>query len=212
MALTFKRFHGSERLSQETTAYDTDVLFNGRPLGSCRNDGHGGEGFFRPLPGVEASVLEQASAWAKTQVYLEIDGSPSLDHLNRPMRMDGIAEYCDYLADRTMSEKRVLATVKRQLKKHALFTDPARGGDVFALKGAYAGDATKAAIEQRYPGAVVLNAVPLEQAVAAFQAQEVRQLQATRAQAQQQAQAMADAVEKLGETPRPPAPRRPRTM
>ena len=173
MSITFKRFHGSDRMSQETTCYDTDVLFDGQPLGHCRNDGNGGQGIFHTKAGVDAKLVERAEAWAKQQIYRELDGSAALMD-GKPMTMDSIDEYCDYLASETMDEKRIVAQVKRHLKSKALFLDPARDNDIISLKGAYTGQAMKEAIEKRYPGAIILNELPLEQAVSAFKAQAVK--------------------------------------
>lgn len=174
MSITFKRFHASARLSEETVAYDTDVLFNGKPLGSCRNDGRGGEGYFHVHKDVPKETIEQANAWARSQHYRESDGSVALGPDGNPLTMGGIAEYCDYLAEETLVQQQYTAAVKRKLKKNAFFTDPARGGEIFALKNAYSGLAMKDAIEKRYPGAVVLNALSVESAIEVFKANDER--------------------------------------
>lgn len=174
MSITFKRFHASARLSEETVAYDTDVLFNGKPLGSCRNDGRGGEGYFHVHKDVPKETIEQAHAWARSQHYRESDGSVALGPDGNPLTMGGIAEYCDYLAEETLVQQQYTAAVKRKLKKNAFFTDPARGGEIFALKNAYSGPAMKDAIEKRYPGAVVLNALSVESAIEVFKANDER--------------------------------------
>lgn len=175
MSITFKRFHASARLSEETVAYDTDVLFNGKPLGSCRNDGRGGEGYFHAHKDVPKETIEQANAWARSQHYRESDGSVALGPDGNPLTMGGIAEYCDYLAEETLVQQQYTAAVKRKLKKNAFFTDPARGGEIFALKNvSYSGPAMKDVIEKRYPGAVVLNALSVESAIEVFKANDER--------------------------------------
>lgn len=173
MTITFKRFHASARLSEETVAYDTDVLFDGKPIGSCRNEGRGGQGFFRAKADADPAVLEQAQAWACQQPYLEEDGSTATMD-GKPLIVQSIDEYCDLLAERTLADKQEMAQVKRMLKKRAVFSDPARGGDIFSLQGVYTGERMKAAIEQRYPGAIVLNAIPIEQAIELFREQNRR--------------------------------------
>ena len=174
MSITFKRFHASARLSEETVAYDTDVLFNGKPLGSCRNDGRGGEGYFHAHKDVTKETLEQANAWALSQHYRENDGSVANGPDGKPLMMGGIADFCDYLAEETLVQQQYTAAVKRKLKKNAFFTDPARPGEILALKNAYSGPDMKHAIEKRYLGAVVLNAIPLESAIEVFKANDER--------------------------------------
>lgn len=182
MAITFKRFSGNERMSEETMCYATDVLFEGKPIGSCRNDGRGGEGFFQQASGVDEKLLERAADWVRQQVYREEDGSAATFD-GKIMTMERIGEYCDYLACEVMNEKRVVSQVKRKLRTSVLFVDPARNNDIFAIKGPYKGQPMKQAIEQRYPGAVVLNDLPIDQAVAAFKAVSLREAEAAKANA-----------------------------
>lgn len=188
MSITFKKFQGSAALSQETAAYDTTVLFNGKAIGTCRNDGNGGEGFFREDRTVDPALIKQAEAWARTQHYTELDGSVAKGPQGEPMFMGGIAEYCDYLAEETISHKQMVSRIRRQLKKGILISDPARNGDIFQLSGTYT-EALKPAIEKRYPGVTILNAVPIEQSVLLFKQQEVRlrKAQAAKAAADQAA-------------------------
>lgn len=183
MTITFKRFSGNDRMSEETTCYTTDVLFEGKLIGSCRNDGRGGEGFFQRDPKVGPDLLDRAEQWVREQVYREEDGSPAMFD-GKIMAMERIGEYCDYLACEVMNEKRVVAQVKRKLRTSTLFVDPARNNDIFAIKGPYKGQPMKQAIEQRYPGATVLNELPVEKVVSAFKAVWQREAQAAKAQAE----------------------------
>jgi hypothetical protein len=164
MSITFKRFHASARLSQETTAYDTDVLFLGKPIGTCRNDGHGGQGFFQASPGVDPNLLMAATQWARQQPYLERDGSPVIFQ-GGVLMVQGIDEYCDLLASETLNDKLEAAYVKRQLKANVLYTDPAKNNDLFQMRGKFDGATTVAQIQKRHPGAVVLNDLPFEEAL-----------------------------------------------
>ena len=76
--------------------------------------------------------------------------------------------------EHTHAHRAYTGGVKSKLKKNAFFTDPARGGEIFALKNAYSGPAMKDAIEKRYPGAVVLNALSVESAIEVFKANDER--------------------------------------
>lgn len=205
MSITFKKFQGSAALSQETAAYDTTVLFNGKVIGACRNDGNGGEGFFREDRTVDPALIKQAEAWARTQHYTELDGSVAKGPQGEPMFMGSVAEYCDYLAEETISHKQMVSQIKRQLKKSILISDPARDGDIFALKGTYT-EALKPAIEKRYPGVTILNAVPIEQAVLLFNQQEdrLRKAQAAKVAADQAALEQALNASTAEATPRKP--------
>ena len=61
--------------------------------------------------------------------------------------------------------KQELARLKRVMKNHTAFLDPAEPGEIFQLKTSHPPEQMKAAIEKRYPGAVVLNAFTPEEAL-----------------------------------------------
>lgn len=176
MSITFKRFHADARLSQETCAYDTDVLFEGKLIGHCDNDGRGGEGRFHAseLARATPGLLAQADAWAKQQAYHDPDGAVATDHEGKPLIVGGIAEYCDLLAEESLAYKQEMAQIKRHMKAKTLISDPAREGDIFAIKTVYRGQATQDLVEKHYPGAIVLNALTADDALKLFREQSRR--------------------------------------
>lgn len=167
MSLTFRKFSASARLSQESTAYDTQVLFDGTPIGTCSNEGRGGMGHFRPAAGVDADRVQQAEEWARQQPVQEADGSPMV-YEGRVVHHEGIADYCDSLADRTLEEARLRRTLKRLLKSKVVFTnEKAKGPGVFQINCPWTKE-FEPEFRKRYPDAIVLNELPFEAAMEAF--------------------------------------------
>lgn len=194
--ITFKSFQSYERMSEETTAYDTKVFFEGKPLGTCSNRGTGGQGSFHRAEGVTQATLEKAHAWAVSQTYKEPDGSVSqLD--GKPMQFDSIEDYCDYLAHETHENKMVLGQLKRSLKTKTLFIDPAREPGIYQLARVYS-EALKTALEAKYPGATVLNALPMDKALDLYKQESVRMAKAEQAAYEAKQQAAAPKTPKMG--------------
>lgn len=174
MAITFRKFTASARLSEETTAYDTEVLFDGKHIGHCRNDGRGGMGFFVAKPGVDDATIEAAQAWARAQPILEVDGT-QMEIRGQKAFFERIEDYCDHLADETLAHRQLASQIKRLLKTHILLIDPQGEPGVRKIKQAW-GPHLKAAVLKRYPQATILNALPVEQAIEAAKNEQARQL------------------------------------
>ena len=174
MTITFRKFTASARLSEETTAYDTQVLFEGKPIGTCRNEGRGGLGHFRPHPGVDPERVDRAQAWASAQPVIEENGQQMVLS-GKPIFFDGIEDYCDSLADETLAHKQVSAQVKRLLKTHILFINPDDTPGVLQAKQVWRPE-LEAALRKRHPNAIILNAMPVDEAITAFRDEQARQL------------------------------------
>lgn len=172
MSITFRKFTASARLSEETVAYATDVLWKGKRIGHCRNDGRGGMGVFHRAEGARPEDVEAAQAWAKTQHYQDIGGDPVLFD-GQVMGFDRIEDYCDYLAGREMEEKQLRQQLRRALKSRVVFEDPDQGPGLFEIKQAFHASLMPALLK-RHPRAVVLNSLPPEQALERFRAEAVR--------------------------------------
>lgn len=157
--ITFKRFHTSSRLSQETTAFDADVLWDGRLIGHARNDGGGGMAIFHRIPEASQADLQAADAFAKAFVFDA--GQPDAS----PCKL--LEDYLDHLAGEQAFEDAERASLKRRLKTKTLYV---LGTDVYAMKLGYAGNEARIAqhLAKVAPGAVVLNALPAEQAVQVY--------------------------------------------
>ena len=165
MSVTFKRFQSNERLSQETVCFTTDVYFNGQKIGTAENRGEGGQALFRKDPKATHEIVAAAEAWAKGQPCRDVHGRVHTFDDGTEMVAGGLEDYCDDAASLLHINKQELARLKRVMKNHTAFLDPAEPGEIFQLKSAYNGEQTKTAVEKRYPGAVVLNALTPEEAL-----------------------------------------------
>lgn len=170
MAITFRKFAASARLSQETTAYDTQVLFDKKLIGTCSNDGRGGMGHFWPESGAEPDLVSRAEAWANQQPVLDWDGTP-MARGGQTMYHQGIADYCDTLADKTLADKQLRSSLQRLLKTHVLFTcEDTKGPGVFQIKRPWTKE-LEPHFRNKYPEAVVLNELPFGTAMKVFERQ-----------------------------------------
>lgn len=75
LAITLKRFQHYPRMSEETTAFNSDILYEGVTVGTAENDGHGGCTFIhlndkgRSIPAlVEASKLPEGNDESLTDI------------------------------------------------------------------------------------------------------------------------------------------------
>lgn len=167
MSLTFRKFSASARLSQETTAYDTQVLFDKKLIGTCSNDGRGGMGHFWPEPGAGPDLVSRAEAWVNQQPVLDWDGTPIVRR-GRTMYHQGIADYCDTLAAKTLADKQLRSSLQRLLKSKVVFTnEKAKGPGVFQINCPWTKE-FEPEFRKRHPDAIVLNELPFEAAMEAF--------------------------------------------
>jgi hypothetical protein len=75
LAITLKRFQHYPRMSEETNAFNSDILYEGVTVGTAENDGHGGCTFVhlndkgRSIPAlVEASKLPEGNEDSLTDI------------------------------------------------------------------------------------------------------------------------------------------------
>lgn len=158
--ITFKKLQIANSLSEETMAYTADVYWEGRPLGHIRNDGNGGFSLFHMTEKAEKADYQAALAFAKTQKQDlgEGYGMVPFDHLE---------DYIDHVAgeegDRQSAGRWLVRTMKTKI---VLLAD----GKIYTCKAKWEGDTAR--IEQqlkaRHPGAVILNPLPKEEAIAKY--------------------------------------------
>lgn len=171
MSLTFRKFSASARLSQETTAYDTQVLFDKKLIGTCSNDGRGGMGHFLPEPGAGPDLVSRAEAWVNQQPVLDWDGTP-IARGGQTMYHQGIADYCDTLAAKTLADKQLRSSLQRLLKTNVLFVSgDAQKPGVLQIKRPWTEDFAPH-LRNKYPEAVVLNELPIQDAMRMYKEQE----------------------------------------
>lgn len=79
LAITLKRFQNYPRMSEETTAFNADIAYEGVTVGTAENDGHGGCTFVhlndkgRAIPAiVEASRLSEIDENSLTAIVDEL--------------------------------------------------------------------------------------------------------------------------------------------
>lgn len=157
--LTFQRFHTSARLSQETTAFDADVCWDGRLIGHARNDGGGGMAIFHRTEKATPADLAAAQAFAKDFVVDLGDGATSQCHC--------LEDYLDHLAGERALQDTQRAWLKRTMKAKTVYVF---GHEVYAIKLPFAGNEARIRdnLAQKLPGAVVLNALPAAESEAKY--------------------------------------------
>lgn len=81
LAITLKRFKDYPRMSEETIAFNSDIVFEGITVGTAENDGHGGCTFVhlndkgRSIPAlVEASRLPEGNPESLTDIVDDLVG------------------------------------------------------------------------------------------------------------------------------------------
>lgn len=158
--ITLKKLQIANSLSEETLAYTADVYWSGRLLGHIRNDGRGGFSLFHVSSKGTNADYQAASAFAKTQTQDlgEGYGIVPFDHLE---------DYVDHVAGQEGDRQSVRRWLSRTMKdKIVFFAD----GKIYTCKTKWAGDTARLEqqINARHPGAVILNPLPAEEAIARY--------------------------------------------
>lgn len=158
--ITLKKLKIATSLTQETLAYTADVYWDGRFLGHIRNDGGGGFSIFHFDQKSTKQDREASVAFAKAQ-------KQDLGEGYGIVPFDHIEDYVDHLACEEGDRQAARRWLSRTLKiKIAFFAD----GKIYTCNGKWAGN--EAAIEQqikaRHPGAIVLNGLPEDKAIATY--------------------------------------------
>jgi hypothetical protein len=139
MKIELKNVTYNARLSEETAAFAATVYVDGKKRGEAKNDGHGGMTFIYPQ-----ALHDEIDAYAKTLPTVEAYG----EHL----QPDGDMVIGDILADYLTRKD-----LKRQLAKKTLFV---REGKLYSMK--------MKGLRPKDAGAVVLNDLPLDEAVVIY--------------------------------------------
>lgn len=106
MKIELKRFHHSERLSQETNAFSADVWINGKKVGAAENAGHGGNTNVHITP---RELREKVEAFCKPLLPAEYASFTS-----------GVEWFIDELVTaiiKAKDDKRFAASIARSDKK-----------------------------------------------------------------------------------------------
>jgi hypothetical protein len=66
MKIELKKISFSERMSEETNCFVADLYINGKNVGSCKNDGHGGCTDYYGSTLEDQKIIREAEAYCKT--------------------------------------------------------------------------------------------------------------------------------------------------
>lgn len=152
---TLKNIRYSATLSEETHAYTADLCGpDGKIIGFCRNDGHGGETLVRGI-GADGPALTAARAWAKALPPMPNPWGPE------PFPMS-LATWCDQQVTEFLNKR----DFRKALRSRALVLVDGR-----VRQYHYTGQRTVtpellADMRAKFPGAPILNEMPEADALA----------------------------------------------
>jgi hypothetical protein len=66
MKIELKRISFNERMSEETNCFVADLYINGKNVGECKNEGHGGCTNYNGFSKENNEIIRQAEAYCKT--------------------------------------------------------------------------------------------------------------------------------------------------
>jgi len=73
MKIELKKFQYFERMSEETTAFASDIHVEGKKVGYAKNDGHGGETYYHFYEGGR-DLMNKAEKFCKSLPPIVLDG------------------------------------------------------------------------------------------------------------------------------------------
>lgn len=151
--VTLKAVKYSASLSQETAAFTADVIFDGKRIAHAHNNGCGGMTLVSPYDGKGSDVAEAERYVAQFQ---NICGKHDFGMHTLDSMVDSLLD--DYLIRRDLT---------KLLKSK---TAGVVGADIRAMRAPYS-PATVAAFHKLHPGALILNAIPFEDALKVYKAE-----------------------------------------
>ena len=153
--IELKNIKHSAFASQETFCYEASVYFNGKRVGTARNDGHGGADY---------QYIEDKQGWDSMQKYIDsllIEHDEVLDFKYKP-DIEGI---CSDLVNKWL----MLKDLKKLLKKKAVISISAGQLMEIGYKGTKKPDAALFShARKQHPGGTLLNELPITDALALY--------------------------------------------
>lgn len=140
--------------SHETHCFEATVYIDGKRAGTVRNDGHGGPDDWHPW-----ELKARVDAYASTLPAIVEAGGTHVEAFLRDAEFLVCEKVNEYLAARELSRK-----MARNLVFH-------HAGQVWCIthaKHANLRPKQKALVLDRYPGAVILNDLPRDEAIALY--------------------------------------------
>jgi len=153
MILSLKKLTVSRSLSQETMAYTADVFLDGVTVGHVRNSGNGGMSLLHVHPVHRPAVAAFEAELRALPARLD-DGLDLQDRC--------IEDAIDTLAAQMDLVRGVRSNIKRYTKTGTLFITAE--GEV--MQSAGQGKPLEEALVAKYPGATIINGMPIDEAVA----------------------------------------------
>jgi hypothetical protein len=151
--ITLKNVKIAQFASEETLCFEATVYFDGQRVATAHNDGKGGCTYFRP---VARASYEAAEAYAKSL--------PAIDYGDFNVPSD-----LEHVVDTLVSDWDATKALTRDLKRACVY---AHGGKLWlstaADKSATHTERYYGAIRAKYPGAVILNTLPVNDALAIY--------------------------------------------
>ena len=165
MQIELRKIHYSAQLSEETSAYTAQVWVDGKHLVDVKNDGHGGSDAQYPIPPFTYGDLKALNE----RIRAEFPPTDMSQYGMSPIQADLESVCGDLLATHLIERD-----LKRVMRSKVVFVADGKVREV-GFKGmrSLTPEALKKGIEivgQKYPGAKVLNTLPLQEAVATFRA------------------------------------------
>lgn len=155
MKIELKNIKHMESLSEETHCFSATLHVDGHKIGEISNHGHGGPDAFHG----DQATYDKADAWVAANMDpLEIADTD-------PLPMD-LEIYCGQL----LEDHLIRVDLRKTLRNRVLIKHPDRDG-IYAMrwKGVRKIESRHIAdIRQTYPDAIILNSLPLEDALALY--------------------------------------------
>jgi hypothetical protein len=160
MKLELKAIRYHERLSEETSCYTADLYCNGVHIANVGNRGQGGPDEVHPVSAASRTAVDQAEAYCKTLPNRSSEYFPD----GWPMDLEGwCGEQLDaYLANKDFTK--AIASKVLMIEDGKLMESKFRGVRRIEPKHI-------AHVAAKYPGAVILNTLPVAEAFALYRRQ-----------------------------------------
>ncbi|MBP8176360.1 MAG: hypothetical protein KAX77_01225 [Xanthomonadales bacterium] len=159
--ISLAKLHIHKGLSEETIAFDADVMLDGEKIGTATCRGHGDQALVRTRIAY-ASLDTIARAETPSANRIESYRSYGLETAFKSIE-DVVEALVADECDRRETERLAKRIAKRMLTA-TYFRTP--GGTVRTLN--IVGDRAEALINAKYPGATILNKLPINEAVRAM--------------------------------------------
>ncbi len=168
--ITIKNLQYAEFASEETHCYQATIYVDGNRFCKGQNDGHGGCDNYWSIAGDEpAHVLATQIAALDAKIKVE-----RADDWKTEERPDG-SEYSfgpdfEWMVGDAIAEALILKDMKADFRRHWIFTKPGKDG-LFTIKNhKETAHLIPDHMEKKYPGAVILNNLPIDEALVIFRA------------------------------------------